>query len=520
MDAVAAAKSTEETSEVDSGLRLPPGWALATLSKLVGTDGLMLDGDWVESKDQDPSGSVRLIQLADIGEGRFLDRSSRFLTEDTAHRLRCTFLRKGDVLIARMASPLGRACVYPELTLPAVTVVDVRIWRSNPELVHPRWLMHTINSLQCRRSILSDASGTTRQRISGGKLKDIIVPVPPFAEQRRIVARVDELFAEIAEGEAALAEARKGLDIFRRALLKAAVTGELTKGWRAISPANETAHDMLARISADRWSNSPPNPRTRRAAKATVLDTTNLPQLPATWMWVTIRELADVIGGLTKNPDREKLPDRVPYLRVANVQAGSLDLTEVKEIGVTKEDRERASLLPGDLLVVEGNGSIDQIGRCAIWNGEIPACVHQNHIIKVRVSDAWLSRWCLTWLLSPHGREEIERVAASTSGLHTLSLSKIETLPIPIPPRAEAIEIVRRVSGALAASVDTLAQLETEAADAARLKQSILKAAFEGRLVPQDPSDEPASALLARLAAGPGAPRGRRIRGKSSAKQA
>lgn len=329
------------------------------------------------------------------------------------------------------------------------------------------------------------------------------IPLAPLAEQRRIVARVDALFAEIAEGEAALEAARKGLDTFRRALLKAAVTGELTKDWRENNPVTDTGHDLLARIKAQRAAKGQAKGRGKRAADAPPLDIAALPELPAGWAWGTVRNVADVMGGLTKNPDREKMAGRAKYLRVANVQAGSLDLTEMKEIGVTAEDRQRASLQPGDLLVVEGNGSIDQIGRCALWDGEIADCVHQNHIIKVRFDDPHMPRWCFKWLLSPHGRQEIEQVAASTSGLHTLSISKIEALPIPIPPPAEAAEILRRVSETLAASADTLAMLDAEAADAARLKQSILKAAFEGRLVPQDPADEPASTMLARLRATP-----------------
>jgi type I restriction enzyme S subunit len=378
------------------------------------------------------------------------------------------------------------------------------------------------------KRVLDDCSkdGTTVNSIEVSALERLQVPLAPLAEQRRIVARVDALFAEIAEGEAALEAAREGLDTFRRALLKAAVTGELTKDWRALRQAQgegageETGHDLLARIKAERAAQGrakgQAKGRGKRAADAPPLDTTALPELPQGWAWGTVRNVADVMGGLTKNPDREKMAGKAKYLRVANVQAGSLDLTEMKEIGVTAEDRQRASLHPGDVLVVEGNGSIDQIGRCALWDGEIADCVHQNHIIKVRFDDPQMPRWCFKWLLSPHGRQEIEQVAASTSGLHTLSISKIEALPIPIPPPAEAAEILRRVSAALAAQADTLAMLEAEAADAARLKQSILKSAFEGRLVPQDPADEPASAMLARLKATPStvtlARRGRRAK--------
>src|SRR4051794_9159637 len=92
---------------------LPSGWAWATLDELIGPAGVFTDGDWVESKDQDPSGGVRLTQLADVGEGDFRDRSDRWMTRERADALGCTFLQNGDVLIARMPDPLGRACLYP-----------------------------------------------------------------------------------------------------------------------------------------------------------------------------------------------------------------------------------------------------------------------------------------------------------------------------------------------------------------------------------------------------------------------
>jgi type I restriction enzyme S subunit len=112
--------------------KLPLGWTQATIEQLAGTQGLTTDGDWIETKDQDPNGHVRLIQLADIGDGVFRDRSARFLTSEAAHRLNCTFLEKGDLLIARMPDPLGRACIFPGLNQSAITAVDVLIWRSSP----------------------------------------------------------------------------------------------------------------------------------------------------------------------------------------------------------------------------------------------------------------------------------------------------------------------------------------------------------------------------------------------------
>jgi type I restriction enzyme S subunit len=174
---------------------IPEGWSVATLSGLAGNNGMMTDGDWIESKDQDPKGSVRLIQLADIGDGSFLDRSLRFLTEAKAAELRCTFLKQGDLLIARMPDPLGRACIFPGLNQSSVTAVDICIWRTGDQRTDPRWLMYAINSSPVRDRIAALAGGTTRQRVSGGNLKRLEIPTPPFSEQRRIVAKLNSLLA-------------------------------------------------------------------------------------------------------------------------------------------------------------------------------------------------------------------------------------------------------------------------------------------------------------------------------------
>ena len=144
---------------------LPIGWALGTIPDLIG-DGIFTDGDWIESKDQDPHGNIRLVQLADVGDGYFIDKSSRYLNAETADRLNCTFLQKDDVLVARMPEPLGRACLFPATEQKAVTVVDVCVIRGKPENFNPKWLMHFINSSEFRGDIAALQSGSTRKRIS------------------------------------------------------------------------------------------------------------------------------------------------------------------------------------------------------------------------------------------------------------------------------------------------------------------------------------------------------------------
>jgi type I restriction enzyme S subunit len=178
-----------------------------------------------------------------------------------------------------------------------------------------------------------------------------------------------------------------------------------------------------------------------------------------------------------------------------------LRLDEVQEIGCTPKELQKTALKFGDLLIVEGNGSIDQIGRVALWDGSIPVCSHQNHLIRARTGPRIVPEFLLFWMISPLGRQYIERVASSSSGLHTLSISKVSGLPVPLCSIAEMNEIIARIRSRLR----DIASLERETSQSAllldRLDQANLSKAFRGELVPQDPNDEPASVLLERICA-------------------
>ncbi len=327
------------------------------------------------------------------------------------------------------------------------------------------------------------------------------------------MAAIEEQFARLDAGVAALERTRANLKRYRASVLKAAVEGKLTEEWREEHPDVVDASALLERILQERharWEEAqlaryagkgqnPPKNWRSKYKEPPAPDTAGLPELPEGWMWASTVQLGEVIGGLTKNQERASYPTKLPYLSVANVYANELRLDQVGEIGVREEELTRALLEDGDLLVVEGNGSPDQIGRVAVWNGSIAPCVHQNHLIKVRFSLNKLGKYTLYWLLSTAGREYIRRVASSTSGLYTLSITKVQALPVPLPPLAEQEEIVAEVERRLSVIEEVQAQVEAGLKRAARLRQSVLKRAFEGKLVPQDPSDEPASVLLERI---------------------
>ena len=149
---------------------------------------------------------------------------------------------------------------------------------------------------------------------------------------------------------------------------------------------------------------------------------------------VELSAVSEISSGLTKNSKREKLPLRYQYLRVANVFFNKLDLTDVAEIGVEEKEIEKNLLAKDDLLFVEGNGSKEQIGRVAIWDGSIEPCLHQNHLIKARFNGSVVPEYALHYFMSQDGRKQVLDAAVSTSGLHTLSTGKISKFKLPLPP--------------------------------------------------------------------------------------
>ena len=249
-------------------------------------------------------------------------------------------------------------------------------------------------------------------------------------------------------------------------------------------------------------------------------DTSTLPELPDGWCWATVDMLASVKGGLTKGQRRDSrdvLLD-VPYLRVANVQRGYLDLEEVKTIKATRDEVEQLRLEPGDVLFNEG-GDRDKLGRGWIWNGEIDDCIHQNHVFRARIfTEDYQPR-----LLSLYGNSSGQRYffdeGKQTTNLASINMTKLKSLPVPIPPKSEQSRIVDEVERVLSVADENAVTIEQDMKRCIRLRQAVLKWAFEGKLVDQDPTDEPAERLLARIRAKRAAAspttkkRGRRARG-------
>lgn len=195
---------------------------------------------------------------------------------------------------------------------------------------------------------------------------------------------------------------------------------------------------------------------------------------------VPLGDLADVQYGLTLNARRAGLPVGYPYLRVANVQRGFIDLTEVKTVGCGDEEVETYTLADGDILVVEGHANIAGVGRAAIWRSPaLPAVLHQNHLLRVRATGQMHPEYLLAVMNSPLGRGYFASRAKSTSGLNTINSTVLRSFPVPVIDVDEQEDLVRRLSSA----DDLLGVLDRDVSATRHLRQSLLADALEGRRV-------------------------------------
>jgi len=431
---------------------LPKGWRTVTLEDIVADDGLFVDGDWVESKDQDPEGDVRLIQLADVGDGEYRDRSKRFLTSVKAAELGCTLLEAGDLLIARMPDPLGRACIFPGDRKRAVTVVDVAVLRPRNDALSTRWLMYCINAPQFRRVVASLQSGSTRQRISRRNLAKIVFPLPPRGWQDEVVTEIEKQFSRLDEAVANLERVKGNLERQIAAVLSAAVSGRL-------------------------FGSSQGRAHVERPDMAPLVD------LPDGWSWATTADLCSVIasGSTPKPQEMTTGSGEVPFIKVYNLCFdGSLDFT-VKPTFIRRIVHEgplsRSRCRPGDVLM---NIVGPPLGKVSLVTDEYPEWNINQAVVVFRPGPRILSRLLAYWLMSPPVQRRIERTSKATAGQFNVQVSTCRKIVLPIPPIDEQHRIVAEVDRRLSIVREVEAEVLANLKRAQALRQAILSKAFAG----------------------------------------
>lgn len=339
-----------------------------------------------------------------------------------------TSFQNGDVLFAKITPCMenGKCAIAKNLANGiGFGSTEFHVIRAREKVI-PEWVYYYLRQGVVRKEAERNMTGSAGQkRVPIRFLEEAQIPLPPLDEQKRIAAILSK------------ADRLRRLRRYAR---------ELSDGY-------------LQSVFLEMFGDPVSNPRG--------------------WERVPLDELGEVQGGLQLSEKRRQLEYKVPYLRVANVYRSTLDLSEIKMIGVTETEFERIQLKTGDVLIVEGHGNINEIGRSAIWDGSIPNCVHQNHLIRVRANRKLLENVYLDrYINGPFGRNFFTDSSNTTSGLNTISTGTVKRLPVALPP----LPLQQKFAQVVQKYERLRAQQRESARQGEHLFQSLLHRAFRGEL--------------------------------------
>ncbi|MGC5330870.1 restriction endonuclease subunit S [Micromonospora sp. DT62] len=438
---------------------LPEGWTEVRLDDIALS---VKNGIFVSRPGVEPDG-LPILRISAVRPGRLRVEDVRYTGKSAADLGESdSLLHPGDLLFTRYNGNInlvGACAIVPQgvgpLTYPD-KLIRVRV---DPEAANSAYIAYLFQSPQLRSRVRALARTTAGQAgISGASLRSVGIPLPPLAEQRRIVAALEETLARLDRGLAGLA-----LAAGRARKLDQRLCGRVVGGWPLSSASEEY-------------------------------------NLPDGWSIANLGSLSFESGYGTSTKCAYDAAG-VPVLRIPNVQNGEVSLADMKYAVDESQNLDSYFVTPGDLLFVRTNGSPQLIGRVAVVR-EAMKVAFASYLIRFRLKPGTVDPdWVALVVSSPAWRQHLETAAASSAGQYNLNSKTLASLPVPLPSLEEQRALLSEMSTARTLIESLTSELATAKRRAGALRASLLAEAFAGRLVSQDPSDEPASELLARIRA-------------------
>ncbi|WJT06362.1 restriction endonuclease subunit S [Vibrio harveyi] len=485
--------------------KLPSGWILARIEEITMPVNTLNPSDTPQKK----------ISYLDIGsinnELGIINQPKVLLGIDAPSRARQVVI-PDDTIYSTVRPYLQAIAMVPSSLANPIASTGFCVLKSS-EGINKKYLFYFVRSDQFLKAIVPLQRGVSYPAVRSKDVLSRDIPLPPTNEQNRIIDKLEELFSELDAGIEELKAAQIKLSQYRQSLLKSAVEGSLTQQWRAenSNQVQETGEQLLARVLKQRrehWQQqklaefaekgkTPPKNWQDKYPEPVQPDTTDLPELPEGWVWATIDQLAlnKRYGSSSKTNDDSS---GVPVLRMGNIQDGKLDYGNLKYLPIDHKEFPELLLQDGDLLFNRTN-SAELVGKTAIYRDIGKPVSYASYLISVTFSKYVLPEIVAHYINSVLGKKWIAEVMNQTAGQANVNGTKLGELVIPLPPFVEQVELVQKVTNEFE-SIDKQSE-----ATALGLKQSeaqrknILKSAFSGQLVPQDPNDEPASVLLEKI---------------------
>ena len=460
---------------------LPEGWARPRIRDVVS----VLQYGISTKADADERTGLPILRMGNIQDGRLDLSDLKYLPRSS--RLDAVTLRVGDILFNRTNSPdlVGKSAIVDVQREMVFASYLIRL-RIHDGLVDPRLVTWWINSAWGRRwAAYVRTDGVSQSNINGTKLAEMLVPLPPRAEQRRIVEKIEALLAQVDAARGRLAKVQAILKRFRQTVLEAACSGGLTEDWRA--------------TNASRRINLPDDDD--------VLGDGRPEELPATWAWSRLGVVASRVTDGTHQPP-PLAPRGIPFLLIGNIASGRIDWGGIsKWVADETYRRLTARCRPerGDVLYTAVGATFGQ-ALAVDWDHLF---VFQRHIAHIKLRHDLVHTGFLVITLNSLSTYGLATEVARGAAQPTVTLGDLKRFPVPVPPLAEQAEIARRVGALLllADAVERRLLIARRRADT--LPQAIVARAFSGNLVPTEAElaraegrdYEPASLLLERIRA-------------------
>ena len=478
----------ESAQDID---QLPESWSLCAI------DDITTPIAKADPK-KEPYRNITYLDISGIDNvSNRIAETKSFRFSDAPSRAR-QIVKSGDVLFSTVRPYLRNIAQVPAEFDGEIASTGFSILRAAPG-IEPSFLYLKALSNQFVDALSGEQYGVSYPAVKDAQVRAQPVAVPPSNEQRRIVEKIEALFAQLDKGEEAVREVQKLLTHYRQSILKSAATGQLTANWRGQHDGRqEEEGELLDRILETRREQWPSSGNYRTPVEPPVEE---LPELPRGWAWASVDQL--LRAGLSNG---RSVPGAdgpgFPVMRLTALKDGVIDTSERKEGRWTPEEAKPFLVEQGDILVSRGNGSKQLVGRGGLIADPVDPVAYPDTMIRLPISlDHLLPQWFVQLWNSPYMRAQIENAAKTTAGIYKINQRDIRSFVVPLPPLEEQEQIASAVAEEINKTTDLERWCVSELKRSTSLRQSILKEAFVGRLVPQDPTDEPASDLLAHIAA-------------------
>ncbi|EIG1523671.1 restriction endonuclease subunit S [Escherichia coli] len=467
-------KPLPEISEEEKPFELPEGWEWARINDIAS----FTNGYAFKSSEFQNSG-VGIVKIGDIDSSGFISTAGMsYVSEKKINVLPEEMgVNPGDMVIAMSGATTGKLGFNKTKS---TFLLNQRVGKIVTYSVDKEFIYHYLSTRI--EENLSISLGSAIPNISTAQINNIIIPIPPSDEQVKIIARVKLLISlcdqleqqsltsldahqqlvetllgtltdsqnaeELAENWARISEhfdtlftTEASVDALKQTILQLAVMGKLVPQ----DPNDEPASELLKRIAQEKAQLVKEGKIKKQKPLPPISDEEKPFELPEGWEWCLFEDIIDIQSGITKGRNlSNRTLVKVPYLRVANVQRGYLDLTEIKQIEIPIEEKEKYQVVKGDLLITEG-GDWDTVGRTTVWCHDW-YIANQNHVFKGRNIGQYVDPyWLETYMNSPFSRQYFANASKQTTNLDSINKTQLRGCPVAIPPSSEAKKIMSKL---------------------------------------------------------------------------